>query len=177
MPSHCRCCSGKFLKNDVLGDCPGCPECSEKDAEIARLTLAHLEAEQSLLTVTGERYAALQSSTLRVVESHCLNSHLCQNCGFPVTKHSMIELQYCLSVISVAKRTLNKENDVLSDAMKLKDAEIAALQAATRRVVEAAREADDFMSKHAAPWFSSGEMVLIQHRLRDAIAFVALGRE
>ena len=29
MPSHCRCCSGKFLDGDVLGDCPGCPECAD----------------------------------------------------------------------------------------------------------------------------------------------------
>ena len=27
--SHCRCCSGKFLENDVLGDCPGCQECAD----------------------------------------------------------------------------------------------------------------------------------------------------
>jgi hypothetical protein len=58
-----------------------------------------------------------------------LNSHLCQNCGLPSPKHSLIELQYCLWVTSDAKRTLNKENDVLSDAMKLKDAEIARLTA------------------------------------------------
>ena len=38
MPNHCRCCSGKFLENDVLGDCPGCPGCAEKEAEIATLT-------------------------------------------------------------------------------------------------------------------------------------------
>jgi hypothetical protein len=29
MANHCRCCSGKFIENDVLGDCPGCPECAD----------------------------------------------------------------------------------------------------------------------------------------------------
>jgi len=121
MPNHCRCCSGKFLENDVLGDCPGCQECADA-AEWHKVIME-------------------ESCDGGPNESHCT----------------------CVPV--------------LRKACAEKDAEIATLQATTRRVVEAAREADDFMSKHAAPWFSSGEMVLIQHRLRDAIAFVALGRE
>jgi len=38
--NHCLCCSGKFLENDVLGDCPGCPECADKDADLAALQAA-----------------------------------------------------------------------------------------------------------------------------------------
>jgi hypothetical protein len=39
------------------------------DPVVARLTIAHQEAEQSLLALTGDRYAALQSATRRVVEA------------------------------------------------------------------------------------------------------------
>ena len=55
MPSHCRCCSGKFVENDVLGDCPGCPECAEKYAEIASLHAATRKVVEALQIIVWKR--------------------------------------------------------------------------------------------------------------------------
>jgi hypothetical protein len=57
MASHCRCCSGKFVENDVLGDCPGCPECAalttERDA-LKTATRKVVEALESRATFTSK---------------------------------------------------------------------------------------------------------------------------
>jgi len=64
MTSHCRCCSGKFLEGDVLGDCPGCPECKELEdlyhATVKDMQDTSQQRADILNTIAGQRDAALE---------------------------------------------------------------------------------------------------------------------
>ena len=114
MPNHCRCCSGKFLENDVLGDCPGCQECADADEWHRAIMEEACDA--------GER------------DEHC----------------------ECVPV--------------LRKACAEKDAEIATLEAATRKVVEALRIARQYVTPFTY------DMEQCDLALADP-TLVALGRE
>ena len=112
--NHCRCCSGHFIEDDVLGDCTGCPECADADE--------------------WHKVIMEESCDGGPNESHCT----------------------CVPV--------------LRKACAEKDAEIATLEAATRKVVEALRIARQYVTPFTY------DMEQCDLALADP-TLVALGRE
>jgi len=117
MPNHCRCCSGKFLENDVLGDCPGCPECA-KEAEWHKAIMEEA-------CDAGER------------DEHC-------EC-VPVLRKACAEKEAEIARLTAVVEELQEEIQIQTDdkyalvsQMSALITERDALQAATRKVVEAA---------------------------------------
>ena len=118
MPNHCRCCSGKFLENDVLGDCPGCQEC----ADAAEWHKAIMEEACD----AGER------------DEHC-------EC-VPVLRKACAEKEAEIARLTAVVEELQEEIQIQTDdkyalvsQMSALITERDALQAATRKVVDAGK--------------------------------------
>ena len=147
--NHCRCCSGHFIEDDVLGDCPGCPECADADEWHRAIMEEACDA--------GER------------DEHC-------EC-VPVLRKACAEKEAEIARLTAVVEELQEEIQIQTDdkyalvsQMSALITERDALQAATRKVVEALRIARQYVQ----PFTYDSE------KCDDALAdptIVALGRE